>query len=231
MKIGIIIPHRNNRPFFLMNCFRMIDAQTVKADIVELINESPLDEKVDITWRYKTGYDRLRNQGLDAIFLMEDDDWYAPTYLETMLHEWIKAGSPDIFGPNFTIYYHLMLKKYFKFDHDDRSSAMSTLIKPDMDFPWCPDSEPYTDMHLWKVIQNKKLFKPDPFICIGIKHGIGLSGGQHHNTRIHRYKYELDLKSFMDPESFRFYDEYFQKHPDEAEYVRKEININQFRNL
>lgn len=225
MNIGIIIPHRNNRPHFLKNCFRMIDAQTVQPDHVELVNDSPRDEKIDITWRYRTGYDKLRNKGLDVIFLMEDDDWYSPTYIETMLHEWIKAGCPDIFGTDFTIYYHILLKKYFKFDHDDRSSAMSTLIKPDLNFEWCVDSEPYTDIHLWKVLDGK-VFHPDPLICIGVKHGIGKTGGFHHNSKIHRYKHEMDISTFMDPESFRFYDTYFDMHPDEAVYVQEQIKKN-----
>ena len=110
MKFGIIIPHRNNRPHFLKNCFRMIDAQTIQPDIIELINDSPRDEKCDITWRYRVGYEKMRNKGLDAVFLIEDDDWYAPTYFEYMLAKWIQFETPEIFGPDYTIYYHLFLK-------------------------------------------------------------------------------------------------------------------------
>lgn len=228
MKIGVIIPHRNNRPHFLKNCFRMLDAQTVKPDIIELVNDSPRDAECDITWRYHTGYDRLRNKNLDVIFLIEDDDWYSPTYIETMLHQWISHGTPDIFGTDYTIYYHIYLKKFFRFDHDGRSSAMSTIIKPDLDFPWCDDNEPYTDLHLWKTLKGIA-FKPEWHICMGIKHGIGKSGGQNHLTRLHRYKHDLEIRNIMDHESFVFYDKYFDMHPDEAEYVKQEIQKNIYR--
>ena len=84
MKIGIIIPDKNDRPHFLKNCLRMIEAQSVKPDIIELVNQNPIDIDpngyvepglaCDITFRYRTGYERLRNKGLDGIFLMENED-------------------------------------------------------------------------------------------------------------------------------------------------------------
>lgn len=227
MKIGIIVPTRNNRPDFLANCRRMIMAQTITPDVLTIVDDSPNSELCDITYRYRIGYDRLRGLGLDAIFFMEDDDWYSPDYIETMLYNWIKHGQPDLFGPNYTIYYHLYLNKYFKFDHDDRSSMMSTLMKPDLDFPWCADDEPYTDMFLWLVLKDrfsKVTFDPGKHICIGIKHGIGKVGGHFHNSRVHRFnKDDLDLNQVMDPASADFYTNYFARRPDQAEFVKNEI--------
>ena len=229
MKIGVIIPDRNDRPRLLENCMRMIKAQTVQPDIIELVNDSPLDinpdgyvvpEKKgipDITWRYRTGYDRLRNKGLDVIFLMENDDYYAPNYIETMLANWNDAGRPQLFGTDYTIYYHIKLFHYFFFRHQIRSSAMSTMIKPDLNFPWCPDYEVYTDMHLWtKTDLTKKVFHPEKIICSGIKHGEGFCGGRMHKDRLERYtrngindtKKEF-MQMFMDPISFEFYSNYF----------------------
>lgn len=229
MKIGVIIPHRNNRPHFLKNCFRMIDAQTVQPDKVLLVNDSPINEKKDITWRYRNGYDQLRNKGFDALFLMEDDDWYAPDYIEVMINEWIRRGTPDLLGLDYTIYYHLLLKKHFIFNHPTRSSAMSTLIKPDLDFQWCPDHDPYTDIHLWNILKGQT-FHPEKHICCGIKHGIGMSGGQLHNTRVYRYKTPMDISEFMDKESADFYLNYFETHPDELKYVQQEISQNVYKN-
>ena len=145
MKIGIIIPDKSDRPKFLENCLRMINSQTIKPDIIELVNDKPIDinpdgyalpekRNCDITLRYRTGYDRLRNKGINVIFLMENDDWYAPDYIETMLKYWEKYGRPDIFGTNYTIYYHIKLFAYFTMNHSMRSSAMSTLIRSDLNF-------------------------------------------------------------------------------------------------
>ena len=215
MKIGLIIPDRGDRPLFLKNCLRMMENQTVKPDIIELVDDAPMNYKCDITWRYRTGYERLRNKGVDVICLIENDDWYSPFYLETMANEWEKNGKPDIFGTNYTIYYHIKLRAYFTMHHTTRASAMNTFIVPNLDFKWCPDEEPYTDIHLWKIAKGL-VIKPNKVISVGIKHGEGLCGGNMHKDRLHRYEQHGTkdndfhyLKQIMDERSFKFYSEYF----------------------
>lgn len=216
MKIGVIIPTRGDRPGFLENCLRMLSCQTVQPDIVEVV-DFPASDKCDITKRYRMGYDRLRDKGLDVIALMEDDDWYCREYLEIMIKEWVKT-KPDLFGTMYTIYYHIGIRGWFKFDHDRRSSAMNTLIKPDLDFAWCADHEPYTDIHLWKTLRGiltSRTFMPDRHIALGIKHGIGMCGGRNHTDRLHRYvniDHDLNfLRSIMDEESLEFYAKFYQQ--------------------
>jgi hypothetical protein len=225
MKIAVIIPDRNDRPQFLKNCLRMLEAQTLKPDIIELVNddilnfnadgysEPPAKPQKDITWRYRTGYDRLRKKGVDCILLIENDDWYSTKYIETMVNEWVSRGKPNLLGTSYTIYYHIGLNAYLTMNHPSRSSAMSTLIKPDLNFNWCADNDPFTDMHLWKVIPNRIIFTPSHHICIGIKHGVGLCGGKMHNDeKTERYaragvqdKDKSFLNSIMDSDSFNFY--------------------------
>lgn len=208
MKIGVIIPDRGDRPEFLKNCIRMMERQTIQPYTIELIDDKPENSKCDITKRYRIGYDRLRNKGLDVIALIENDDWYSPVYLETMTKTWGEQGSPDIFGTNYTIYYHLKLKAWFKNLHNSRSSAMNTFIRPDMNFKWCQDSEPYTDLHLWRNMKGKT-FCPMPVISIGIKHGSGLCGGRMHIDRLEKYinkdPHGTFLLNTMDAESYEFY--------------------------
>src|SRR5258706_947064 len=217
MKLAIIMPDRNDRPLFLENCLRMIKAQTFQPDIIELVNDKPLTNECDITWRYRTGYDRLRNKGIDVIALMENDDWYAPNYLQKMVTEWIKKGKPDLLGTNYTIYYHIKLFEHLTMWHDTRSSAMSTLIKPDLNFEWCADNEPYTDSYLWNTLKGIT-FNPGKNICLGIKHGTGMCGGLMHTERLDRYQRRGQsdhskefLKQNMDAESFEFYANYIKK--------------------
>lgn len=214
-KVGVIIPDRNDRPDLLSNCLRMIAAQTLKPTIIELVNDRAVNDQCDITMRYRLGYERLRNKGLDIIAFMENDDWYTPIYLQDMVNNWIINGRPQLFGTNYTIYFHIKLQRYFTMHHDDRSSAMNTLIKPDMSFPWCPDNEPYTDMHLWlnlkNKIKNKYIYEPKQILSIGMKHGIGKCGGRSHLDRLSRYKHdgrEL-LKKTLDPISYKFYNKYY----------------------
>lgn len=218
LKVGIIIPDRGDRPEFLINCWRLLQRQTLKPEIIELVNDKPISDKVDITWRYRNGYERLRNKGLDIIAFMENDDWYSSDYLETMVNAWDAAGRPDLFGTNYTIYYHIGLRAYFTMRHIDRSSAMSTFIKPDLSFPWCDDSEPFTDMWIWTRtnIKNKKTFDPGKHVCLGIKHGVGKFGGGSHVERLERYDPPRGthdhignfLRLTVDHESFVFYKEF-----------------------
>lgn len=207
-KIGIIIPDRNDRPEFLDNCLRMIHNQTMQPSLIQLVNDDPITDECDITWRYRNGYDRLRNCGLDCILLVENDDWYAPNYIETMVNQWNKAGQPEIIGTNYTIYYHIGINKHFTMNHQRRASAMNTLIKPDLNFSWCVDKEPYTDLHLWKTLKGHT-FNPPQIISIGIKHGVGKCGGRNHTCSFHRYINDDSNKEFlkqhMDSESFYFY--------------------------
>lgn len=215
MKIGIIIPTRGDRPWLFENCMRLIRAQTLQPAIIEVVDDVPLSEKCDITWRYRTGYDRLRNKDLDIIALMEDDDWYHPQYLEFMANQWVNFQRPDIIGQNRTIYYNIRLAAYFTMFHESRSLAMNTLLRPDMDFKWPKDDDPYTDSWLWSVIRNRVIIQGNTPICMGIKHGIGLTGGHYHSDKTERYINKDPSGSFLqkmvDPESFQFYSSFKNK--------------------
>lgn len=213
VKIAIIIPTRGDRTEFFDNCIRLMQKQTLKPNETNVISYEPTSESCDITQRYRIGYSYYKNNRAsasrnDLIAFIEDDDWYSPIYLETMAKKWLELGKPDILGTNYTIYYHLGLLSYFTMHHESRSSAMSTLIKPGLDFKWCPDNEPYTDVHLWNTIRGK-IFKPDSHICLGMKHGIGLCGGRSHVDRLERYKGADNngewLKSIVEEEDFDFY--------------------------
>lgn len=216
MKIGVLIPDRNDRPRLMENCLRMLKAQTLQPEIIEIMNDAPISDDIDITYRYRIGYEQLKKKNLDLISFIENDDWYSPDYLETMAREWVRYGRPNIFGTNYTIYYHLKLRSWFTFHHVTRSSAMSTFIMPDMNLKWPADSEPYTDIYLWNFLSNNmKVFTPEKHLCLGIKHGEGKCGGHAHIDRFERYDHqdpELQLlKDTMDPASFDFYSNYFNK--------------------
>lgn len=181
----------------------------------------PESNEIDITKRYRHGYNALRNFDLDVIAFMEDDDWYSYTYLQTMVEAWIKHGRPELFGTSITMYYNIRVFGYFPMNHHTQSHAMSTLIKPDLSFDWCPDNEAFTDTFLWAAAVNNQtgklltrvIFTPPLYICLGIKHGIGKTGGRSHVDRLDRYStntgkrdINLDfLRSVVDEESFELY--------------------------
>lgn len=209
MKVAILIPDRNDRPKFLAHCLKMIKAQTRQPDIIEIVNDPSSSDDIDITWRYMIGYKRIGDRA-DLVLFIENDDYYAPNYIETMVNAWIAAGKPQLIGCTYTIYYNIMLKKWFRFRHHVRCSMMCTGMVTGLDLYWGNLKDPYTDSHIWlKCGLTRHLITPEPPICIGIKHGIGLTGGLMHSTKLHMYNEEdpdLELlKNWVDLESFNFY--------------------------
>jgi len=213
MRIGVIIPDRGDRPEFLLNCLRMLRAQTVQPSIVKIVNEKPKSESFDITYRYRIGYIELSKKKLDCILLMENDDYYAPNYIERICQAWHDFGCPDIFGIGTTIYYHLKERKWMQMYHPKRASAMNTLLAPKLKINWCADDYPFTDLYLWGDLRGTTFNPVDP-ISIGIKHGIGKCGGNGHredNIKYVNSDYDFDwLRSNMDSQSFNFYSNIFQ---------------------
>lgn len=191
MKIGIIIPDRNDRPMFLEKTLYMIGYQTKRPNHIEIVNYPAESNQPDITQRYRRGYEKMNELNVDLIFFIENDDWYSPDYINYMLMSWKNADRPDLFGTSFTTYYHIGLRKYFKFRHPERASMMNTIIKPGLDINWPPDHESFTDMFLWTRQDcfngSKSVWSPKDSLSIGIKHGIGLCGGRQHTTGLHRY--------------------------------------------
>lgn len=216
-KFGVICPDRNDRPLLLEQFHRMMAYQTVKPDVIELVNYVPKSTDIDITQRYRHGYDKLRGTGLDCILFVENDDYYSPTYFETMLRGWVNHGCPDMFGTNYTTYVNLRLgegdiRKAITLKHEQRSSMMSTLIKADLDLKWPVDNYPYTDSHLWIHCANKKTFAPDNgWICLGIKGGYveGLCGGSFHRDKLRMYNENINLHKIVGDENYKFYSENF----------------------
>lgn len=199
IKVAVIVPDRNDRPEFLQNCIRMIKAQTRQPDILEIINYKPLTDAVDITQRYRTGYQMVSNQGADVVLFMENDDYYHPEYIEYMVRQWHLYGQPELLGHQYTIYYHLGLRKMCVFHHIHRSSAMNTLIKAGLSFDWGQDHNPYTDSHIWLNVSKLHKWKkvttvPPQLLCIGIKHGVGKTGGEFHSTGLERFTRTNDIK-------------------------------------
>lgn len=212
MKLAVVIPDRGDRPQFMEQCMNLLNKQTMPSQHIFQVNYPAKSEACDITARYKMGYEYASNLDFDLIAFMENDDWYHPAYLETMVGEWHRAGEPDMLGTSYTIYYHLKELRWFTMYHSSRSSAMSMLIRPGLSFDWGQDHDPYTDAHLWDVALKGRgvVFKPEHIICMGMKHGIGKCGGGSHTSRLERFvntdsKRDF-LRAIVDTESLKFYE-------------------------
>lgn len=192
IKVGVILPTRGDRPHFLAKARRLLAAQTYQPAVVTVQDYAPESAAKDITQRYRRGYDALRGFGLDFILFWEDDDYYAPNYIEYMVGMWSKyrgaAGEvwPVVMGLNRTVYYHLHKQAWFELSHDRRITMANALIVPDLPIEWGEDSYPYTDLAL-RNTYGVVTFEAPHGLHLGIKHGVGLCGGYHHNDKMERY--------------------------------------------
>jgi len=208
IKIGVIIPDRNDRPRFLAKCLEIISRQTLQPHFIEVVNDPARTHEKDITWRYRIGYERLTAKGADVILFIENDDWYAPNYIKTMIDRWIMLEKPFMIGTNNTLYYHIKSRKFLKIEHPRHSSAMNMVISGGRWVDWGDDNNVFVDLHLWKK-HIGILFDPKENISIGIKHGIGMTGGAAHDKDWKAFKlHDADgsfLKETVGETDFNFY--------------------------
>lgn len=208
MKVGALIPTRGDRPKFLEHALYLLSKQTQKPDFIEVVDDIPNSKQKDITYRYRVGCERLVNKGADVIIFWEDDDWYASNYIQTMIEYWCTCSRPKIFGVSYTIYYHLKIRKWLKQNHENRASAMNTLVTKDIvNFDWPDDSESFVDLQLWKRIKGRAI-QLTTIKSIGVKHGVGLCGGGGHKNTMWYKNNDPGMKwlaAHVDPKSFNFY--------------------------
>jgi transcription termination factor Rho len=98
MKIGILTITRGDRPEFVEHCISQIKNQSVGATFHEIMDDKPLNNDIDITYRYRVGTQRLIEKGADVVLFCEDDDYYSRRYVELMVRAWLSNGRPHVFG-------------------------------------------------------------------------------------------------------------------------------------
>jgi hypothetical protein len=185
MVIKIVTPHQvGERDIFLKQLEYYIERQTVKPDEWIVVDHDTGKAK-DLTDRVRIGCERAK--GADLILIMENDDWYAPNYIERMASEWEGAGRPDLIGVDSTWYYHVKTSAYHLLQHPGRASLMSTGISgAAIDRIKWPDEQVFLDVPLWGQL-NSVTFNAHKPISVGIKHGIGNTGGIGHRENWSKY--------------------------------------------
>lgn len=179
MKIGVLIPTQGARPNFLKKAIRYAENQTIKPDVIEVVNDKS-GLKIDLTWRYRLGFERIKSR-CDMIFIFEDDDFYREDYIEYTLKEWEANGKPEIIGSAITHYYHLLVRKYWKHIHPGRASMYATAITSEainkINFP--ADTDIKLDLRVWSQLKGYT-YHDKELRTLGIKHGLGITGGIGH---------------------------------------------------
>jgi hypothetical protein len=204
MKFAAIIPTRGTeRTVFTAR--QMGRAYDMGYDKIYLIDYPPVDDKMDLYQRIAVGISKAIADGIDFCSIIEDDDWYGIGYLSKIKE--IARPTIDIIGFSDTTYYHLKTKGVLRMDHPGRSSMFCTTIKTST-FALLPVDPPgYLDMAWWKAAANLswRLVESNR-LALGIKHGIGKTGGNGHRAGMYRTHDPNFLRRFVDEESFIFYE-------------------------
>jgi hypothetical protein len=198
-----ITPSRGDRPQFLEFCKHQLSRMTVKPVESFFITAPPLDGRYDIVWRINAGVVNAKLNGIDKVYIIEDDDYYPVDYFERM-----PIGENDIVGCPYSFYYNLRNRTYQQLVHVNRSSLFCTgfsISGMNIRFNRFKFDSPNFDLALWRESKKKKRKFYDSG-AVGIKHGIGLCGGRGHRSVLKHSDENMEwLKANVDSEAFEFY--------------------------
>ena len=182
MDFAIIIPDRGDRPQFTEHCFYQIKRQTIKPEKIYHINYLPLDNSVDLVFRIQKGIQLAKNDGINKVAIIENDDYYPDSYLESIIWR-------ELTGILATIYINIIHDLCKPILHPGRSALFCTAFEisafEDFEFPK-PDTIDL-DKYIWKHKCLKVLHYPSE-LPIGIKHGVGKCAGWYHTNEIQQMK-------------------------------------------
>lgn len=194
---------RGDRPLFLEHCKYHVSKMKGIDDHI-IIDRPPVNGQPDLTQRVKEGVEEAKKRGHEFCVIVEDDDFYNEDHI---LRMWPHFDKSDFIGSEFTIYYNLRNRTWERTSHPNHSSLFCTAFRvAAMDnFKWHLAHKVFLDRDLWHYAKKFRR----AFIemnAIGIKHGIGLTGGKGHvQTNKNKDPNLTWLQSKVSVESFEFY--------------------------
>lgn len=202
------MPDRCDRPELFAFAVKQINRMGF-GEAAYIMNERPISGEVDLVWRIKEGVKMAKRDGFEFVIVIEDDDFYCEEYLLRLQDYW----NYDFVGFSTTTYYNIKMKTWQKFNHPGRSSLFCTgfRISALSDNFWnrMKDTERFLDVKIWEEANRsgaKVLLMPEN-PCIGIKHGIGMTGGKGHKIALANHDPEMKwLRERVDQEAFQFYE-------------------------
>lgn len=200
---AIITPTRD-RPKMLEFCKYQVSKFLIQPEKHYIIDFKPKSHSVDISERVKLGVDMAKKDGIDLVFIAEDDDVYQPDYI----NKFGDLTGIDFAGVDNTIYYHIKNRTWGIFSHPYRASLFQTAFRVSAmnKFRW-PELTPFIDIEMWKHARNFKAKFISESGSIGIKgHEHGKAGGKGHSIKFNKKDNDFAwLKSKVSEEAFKFY--------------------------
>lgn len=201
---AIIIPDRGDRPTMTKRCLEMVNRFSMRPAKVYKIDYKPVSDSMDLTERVHLGVCKAKEDGIDLVFIVENDDYYPADYFE----RFGDTSQHDFFGCEHSYYYNIHKRYWSKIDHSHRSSLYNTGFRVSAveKFMW-PSDLRFLDINLWNYARIKRSKFIQSTGSVGIKaHGEGKSGGKGHVMKLKNKDEDfIWLKSKVDSESFKFY--------------------------
>lgn len=142
----------------------------------------------------KHAMDYVKGVITDLIFIIEDDDYYSPNYLQEMVN---RSGEYYMIGEIPTIYYNLFEKAWYNNRQKTHTSLFQMAFKPVLSEIFINILNKnclYIDIQFCKSINFRNLFTVEKPLALGIK-GLPGRGGIGSGHKISpRYKYDPSFK-------------------------------------
>ena len=162
-------------------------------------------------------------QGVEAVLIIEDDDYYRPNYIEEMAK---RMGDYDVIGETHTIYYNVNNRTYCKNNNSYHSSLFQVAFNPrcieQIKESCYIKTHEYIDLRIFQLVSNVGLFRAGD-LAVGMKGMAGRGGiGVGHVMRGIDDFHMKKLQSLIG-DDFRAYEKYYNS---KAVPVPKKINPN-----
>lgn len=182
-----------DRPVPLSVCDEYVRRQTRKVDkwvivtdgthtgtaVPDVLIHRPLSKSKENTLidNLREGLQHVRNG--DVLFFIEDDDWYSPIYVETVMDFFADTGA-YIAGNFNSLYYRVDTRTYRWMENRRHASLCCTAIRINdetlADIHRALDGDCSFDVRLWRSARSKKAGFLSPTLCVGIKGMPGTRG-------------------------------------------------------
>jgi len=156
--------------------------------------------------------ENYKKEQVSAIFIIEDDDFYKPHYLQRMMD---LKGTADLWGETNTIYYNVACRRFADNNNKHHVSLFQTAftydVIPVLEICY---SNKFIDAALWANVQNKFLFH-DGTLAIGMKGMPGRGGIGAGHSKAMSFIADLNLGSLnlMIGEDYKEYERFYNDQP------------------
>ena len=179
--VHVVTPTRGDRPP-IFACLNQLYAAWQDYPVAAhwRIAYQPRTDRPDLVTRVRLGLERAFDRGANLVLVMEDDDYYAPGYAREMVGEWERAGRPSALVSIDGARYHLATRNWGHIREEKRRPALFMSGFSQMPDTWPAEDDLFLDARLPSMVPDLHQFVLPAWQAIGIKHGLGLCGGNQH---------------------------------------------------